>query len=241
MAEYLAFGAVLNENIHSLTCFFVRLASEAQLHDSVLLIRAVVWDPWDGVGNSLLPPGNGKEELVLHPDPNAPHHSFAGNVVHETQAVAHVDPWRRKVGTRFIRLNQLDLLIEWDPNIRENVVDGQLGEDAVDKAEHAHPPEEPHKLFWLDAGVDLHLAGGIAHADPAKDQGQQLDELWKEEEHAEVLQVQKVVILDVLTNFLSKELISDVTYQLPSGANHNLLQWPDDFFSFGKKIGNWIH
>ena len=32
-------------------------------------------------------------------------------------------------------------------------------------------------------------------------------------------------------DIFSKELVPDVTYQLPSGANHNLLQWPDDFFS----------
>ena len=138
-------------------------------------------------------------------------------------------------------MNFLDLLIEWDPNIRENVVDGQLGEDAVDKAEHAHPPEEPHEFLRLDARVDLHLAGGIAHADPAKDQGQQLDELWKEEEHAKVLQVQKVVILDVLTNFLSKELIPDIAYQLPSGANHNLLQRPHNLLCLIEKVVNWTH
>ena len=78
---------------------FVCLATETRSHDSVLLIRAGVGDPRDGVGNSLLPPRNGKEELVLHSDPNAPHHSFAGNVVHETQVVAHVDPARRKVRT----------------------------------------------------------------------------------------------------------------------------------------------
>ena len=98
MAEYLAFGAVLNAKTF-FDLVFVCLAIETRSHDSVLLIRARVGDPWDGVGNSLLPPGDGKEELVLHSDPNAPHQGFAGNVVHETQAVAHVDPARRKVGT----------------------------------------------------------------------------------------------------------------------------------------------
>ena len=93
MAEYLAFGVVTNVKRQDLVSVEVWAGS----HDSVLLVGARVGDPWDRVGHGLLPPGDGEEELVLHSDPDAPHQGFAGKVVHETQAVAHVDPMRRKV------------------------------------------------------------------------------------------------------------------------------------------------
>ena len=93
MAEYLAFGVVTNVKRQDLVSVEVWAGS----HDSVLLVGARVGDPWDRVGHGLLPPGDGEEELVLHSDPDAPHQGFAGHVVHETQAVAHVYPAKEKV------------------------------------------------------------------------------------------------------------------------------------------------
>ena len=46
MAEYLAFGALLNAKTF-FDLVFVCLATETGSHDSILLIRARVGHPWD--------------------------------------------------------------------------------------------------------------------------------------------------------------------------------------------------
>ena len=95
-------------------------------------------------------PGNGKEELVLHPDPDAPHDRLAGHVVHEPEPVLDVDS------------------VEGDPEGGEHVEECNLAEDAVEEAELADVAESISDLLGFD--VDGHVAAGAAHHHHAEDQ-----------------------------------------------------------------------
>ena len=134
------------------------------------------------------------------------------------------------------------LLVEGNPNISQNIVEGQLCADAVDKAEHTHPSEEGDKSPGLDTRDDLHGAVGcVGHTQPTQDQGKQLEDLWDEEKQSQVLEVKDILLLDVLTDLLSEKLVANVTYELSSRPHHNLLQRPHDLLSFREEVSYWTH